>query len=85
MIFDWTFVSGWATDLKEVSKETIDKRAMRTGDGSRETPNQITASEVALKTSYDEATNSLWGWDDSDITIDIKNCVDISYKKYDWT
>jgi len=56
---------------------------LRTGDGSREIPNQIAASAVELKASNDEATNSLWGWDDSYITNEIKNCVDISYKKYD--
>ena len=77
-------LSGWATDLKEVSQETIDKRALRTGDGSRKISTQIVASELELEDSNDEVSNSLWGWNDSDITNNIKNCVDISYKKFDW-
>ncbi|KAL7023170.1 hypothetical protein ACKWTF_012511 [Chironomus riparius] len=82
-VLDFFAYIGWATDLKEVSKETIDKRALRTGDGSREISSQIAASNVELEVLNNEATNSLWGWDDSDITSDIKNCVDISYKKFD--
>ncbi|XP_043495548.1 acyl-CoA Delta-9 desaturase-like [Polistes fuscatus] len=50
---------GWAYDLKTVSHEMIEKRACRTGDGTR-----YQHLEDQHETKYN---NSIWGWDDPDI------------------
>lgn len=76
---------GWAYDLKTASKETIERRAKRTGDGSRKSQHDTSISEISQNHS-DQQTNSvhtedsstlIWGWDDVDMHVDDKKSVTI--------
>ncbi|XP_043674372.1 acyl-CoA Delta-9 desaturase-like [Vespula pensylvanica] len=49
---------GWAYDLKTVSPEMIQRRAARTGDGTK---------YHLIDHEYEHASNNVWGWDDSDM------------------
>lgn len=53
---------GWAYDLKTVSHEMIEKRACRTGDG--------TSYQHVDDQHEHKYNNSIWGWDDPDITAE---------------
>jgi stearoyl-CoA desaturase (Delta-9 desaturase) len=61
-----------------VSKEMIDKRAIRTGDGTR-TNNQLYREEKDEK----KISNDIWGWDDNEMSEDQKQSAKILYKCYD--
>lgn len=61
---------GWAYDLKTVPVEMIEKRAARTGDGTR-----ISKIET-IEHSHDDA---IWGWGDKDMQEeDIKDATIIN-------
>lgn len=64
---------GWAYDLRSVSKELIEKRALRTGDGSR-------YQKGAQDGLIDTPTEHVWGWLDVDMTDDRKRFADIRNK-----
>ncbi|KAF7396048.1 hypothetical protein HZH68_010098 [Vespula germanica] len=49
---------GWAYDLKTVSPEMIQRRAARTGDGTK---------YHLIDHEYEHTSNNVWGWDDSDM------------------
>ncbi|XP_015171565.1 PREDICTED: acyl-CoA Delta(11) desaturase-like [Polistes dominula] len=53
---------GWAYDLKTVSHEMIEKRACRTGDGTK-------YQNVKDQHEHNH-NNSIWGWDDPDINTE---------------
>ncbi|XP_022918392.1 acyl-CoA Delta-9 desaturase-like [Onthophagus taurus] len=53
---------GWAYDLKSVSKEMIEKRMLRTGDGSLAINGK---KQIGAETKCYESY--LWGWDDVDM------------------
>ncbi|XP_031334530.1 acyl-CoA Delta(11) desaturase-like [Photinus pyralis] len=61
MLIDFFAKIGWAYDLKTVSIETIEKRAQRTGDGSR-----IAVTKCAVDNVDNHHTN-VWGWGDTDM------------------
>ncbi|XP_039298699.1 acyl-CoA Delta(11) desaturase [Nilaparvata lugens] len=58
---DWMGQIGWAYDMKSVSRDIIQKRAKRTGDGSYYKP--------------------VWGWDDQDLSSEIKKDAFIRFSK----
>lgn len=68
---------GWAYDLKTASKENIEKRSARTGDGSRKRLNLSQNEQNTDASDTKESSNLIWGWDDVDMDIDEKNCVTI--------
>ncbi|EEB11651.1 fatty acid desaturase, putative [Pediculus humanus corporis] len=55
---------GWAYDLKSVSREIIEKRAKRTGDGT-----------LKHSTDPNHHMNNVWGWGDKDMTSDDVNSM----------
>jgi stearoyl-CoA desaturase (delta-9 desaturase) len=67
---------GWAYDLKTVSQELLQKRVLRTGDGShfynKQENNNITGS--------DKAEDNLWGWGDEDMREEDKVAAEITKK-----
>ena len=56
-----SFVKGWATDLKTVSKDMIDRRSARTGDGSRKSLDGVYDNNNGA-----ENDSGLWGWGKTD-------------------
>lgn len=58
---------GWAYDLKTVTKEMINKRAMRTGDGSHP--------------GLEDHEDQLWGWGDKDLTDEHVKMCEILHRK----
>uniref|UniRef100_U5EY18 Putative fatty acid desaturase n=1 Tax=Corethrella appendiculata TaxID=1370023 RepID=U5EY18_9DIPT len=74
---NWTlyFINLWAKwglayDLKTVSEEIIQKRVLRTGDGSHPctTENDVQQKLLDYINSAAENDEHLWGWDDKDMT-----------------
>ncbi|KAG8036723.1 hypothetical protein G9C98_004045 [Cotesia typhae] len=61
---------GQAYDLKTVPKEMIEKRAARTGDGSRITQNHSEHSHEG----------AIWGWGDADMSAEDMNLAQIIKK-----
>lgn len=61
---------GQAYDLKTVPVAMIEKRAARTGDGSR----------VAKNHDEHSHEGAIWGWGDTDMSADEINLVQISKK-----
>lgn len=53
--------SGWATDLKTVSLDVINKRAARTGDGTRKSFGVDSNNNSVLEKDLTDHSN-LWGW-----------------------
>ncbi|RZC40362.1 hypothetical protein BDFB_013916, partial [Asbolus verrucosus] len=67
---------GWAYDLKTVSLDMINKRAKRTGDGTRTLSN--------ISTNEDEEhhhENAIWGWGDKDMKEDDMSLVEIHSRR----
>lgn len=74
-------IIGWATDLKTVSPEIINKRALRTGDGSRKSTEHISLEEIINSPVNDgRDTEHFWGWDDEEMTEHDKKDVNILYE-----
>jgi stearoyl-CoA desaturase (Delta-9 desaturase) len=68
---------GWAYDLKTVSDTMIQKRLLRTGDGSHHTLKHTdihVTSELFRKVVNDEHNDEdlVWGWDDADMSHEDK-------------
>lgn len=77
---------GWAYELKTVSKEMIEKRAKRTGDGTHPSSQQaaINNDETSVPCSsfpskIEDCDNHVWGWDDPDMIDDDKKLVNITH------
>lgn len=69
---------GWASDLKTASKEIIERRANRTGDGSRHGSRQNQSQHHDEQTNHIHTNeNLIWGWDDVDMNLDDKKYVTI--------
>lgn len=69
---------GWAYDLKTASKEIIEKRATRTGDGSRKAYNLPKYNDQNAYADDTQANSTLiWGWEDIDFNESEKKCVTI--------
>lgn len=74
-------ISGWATDLKTVPLHMIQKRILRTGDGSH--PYAIEHANEAAIAAKEEVTRDVehfWGWNDEMLTADDKKDVTIYNK-----
>ena len=69
---------GWAYDLKTVPTAMIEKRAARTGDGTR-------ISSIANDDNQHEHSHegAIWGWGDSDMSAEDINDAQI-INKGDW-
>ncbi|XP_072392416.1 (11Z)-hexadec-11-enoyl-CoA conjugase-like [Diabrotica undecimpunctata] len=65
---------GQAYDLKTVSKEMIQKRAARTGDGSYEFDN-IPLENGKTKEPHNFHEDCVWGWDDKDMKEEFRNAT----------
>ncbi|XP_047357293.1 acyl-CoA Delta-9 desaturase-like isoform X2 [Vespa velutina] len=63
---------GWAYDLKTVPIEMIQKRATRTGDGSK--------YEITEGQHEHTHSNTVWGWDDRDMISEDIQCARILQK-----
>lgn len=72
---DFCAYIGQAYDLKTVSVKMIEKRAARTGDGSR-IPRQETGHNH--EHSHEGA---IWGWGDTDMKIDDIQCAEFINKE----
>ncbi|KAK5650535.1 hypothetical protein RI129_001564 [Pyrocoelia pectoralis] len=65
MVIDFFSKIGWAYDLKTTSVEMIEKRAKRTGDGSRTIKNF--EGDV---TDHHHHHEGIWGWGDMDMKLE---------------
>lgn len=71
---------GWAKDLKTVSPEMIERRAARTGDGSRPKRKQHYSTHHSEQNSIHAETigsNLIYGWNDVDLDENDKQCATI--------
>lgn len=66
---------GWAYDLKTVSKEMIDRRMRRTGDGSHPR-----AGEAQNGDAPQDQGVEVWGWEDKDMTQEDRLSATITNK-----
>lgn len=84
-------IVGWATDLKTVSEEMINRRVLRTGDGSHKYSKLKTTQEKILAYVNDVTTDDsgnhthdekqlIWGFDDKDMDEEDKKYVTIINK-----
>ncbi len=81
ILIDFFASIGWAWDMKTVSEKMIYEKMNKTGDGSRSAPNGIQKTvpgdkglENATNTfDNSELKNYVWGWDDKDITNDMRD------------
>lgn len=74
LVIDMFSLIGWAYDLKTVPTDLVTKRALRTGDGTRELPACITPAETAAA--------NVFGWTDKDLSDEDRQMAQI-YKKSD--
>lgn len=59
-------ITGWATDLKTVPADMVDRRVWRTGDGSHKNANK---EQDSLKhTSNYRDVSHFWGFGDKEMT-----------------
>ncbi|KAJ0175634.1 hypothetical protein K1T71_008793 [Dendrolimus kikuchii] len=68
---------GLAYDLKTVSKEMIQQRASRTGDGSHPWVQQT----EDCSDEHHHPENPVWGWDDTDMPEEDKQLAKIVHRK----
>jgi hypothetical protein len=82
---------GWATDLKTVSDDLINKRIQRTGDGSHKYSNFETNEQKMMAYIHERTVDAngnhihheedtLWGWDDDAMPEEDKKHVKIEKK-----
>lgn len=75
---------GWAYDLKTVPADLVSKRALRTGDGTREQTAAPTGTAVdAEAAEAAKAKANVYGWTDNDLSDEDRRMAQISYKKSD--
>lgn len=83
---------GWAYELKTVSKEMIQRRVLRTGDGCHQYSKQVKNEEEKeedlkaklveyVNRHHDENLDMVWGWDDKDLPTEDKQYAAIYNKK----
>lgn len=73
------FSLGWATDLKTVAPHIVQKRILRTGDGTHDY-SKLHAQQTANQ-SPEEATH-IWGWQDEKLTDIDKSEVTVVNRTY---
>lgn len=73
-------ITGWATDLKTVSTEMIQKRILRTGDGSHEYAKQFSIDQKKKADCAERDVGHFWGWNDELMTDEDKTGVTIYNK-----
>lgn len=62
--------------MKTVSAEMVKKRVLRTGDGTH--PYSKDHGHGHGSHTHE---NTVWGWDDKDMTEEERQCVEFSHKK----
>lgn len=67
---------GLAYDLKTVSLDMIERRAQRTGDGTRK-PLKAIDQLIEEVNNQSESVDHVWGWDDKDMTPEHKQWAKI--------
>lgn len=65
---------GWAYDLKTVSKELVEKRVKRTGDGTRK-------SALDKDDGSDFDQKLVWGWNDSNMDRSDRKLAEILHRR----
>ncbi|XP_025413552.1 (11Z)-hexadec-11-enoyl-CoA conjugase-like [Sipha flava] len=78
LVIDMFSLIGWAYDLKTVPAELVNKRALRTGDGTRKN----TGAGDASTTSPPPPPTNVYGWTDNDLPEEDRQMAQI-YKKSD--
>lgn len=74
---------GWAYDLKTVPTELVNKRALRTGDGTRKPlPTAADEARTAADAAAAAACTNVYGWTDNDLPDEDRQMAQI-YKKCD--
>ncbi|KAE9528069.1 hypothetical protein AGLY_012491 [Aphis glycines] len=74
---------GWAYDLKTVPTELVNKRALRTGDGTRKPlPTAADEARTAADAAAAAACTNVYGWTDNDLPDEDRQMAQI-YKKSD--
>lgn len=68
LVIDCFSKIGWAYDLKTASVEMIEKRAKRTGDGSRALSNGD--DDITTNEHSHHHDDSIWGWGDMDMKLE---------------
>lgn len=58
---------GWAYDLRTVSQDILDKRAARTGDGTRAKSTSLTKIDLNKNHHVNVDDGIVWGWNDKDL------------------
>jgi len=78
LFIDMFSLIGWAYDMKTVPADLVSKRALRTGDGTRNATGAAatTAAAAAAK------TDNVFGWSDNDMPEEDRRMAQI-YKKGD--
>lgn len=78
-------ISGWAYEMKSVSKEIIQRRAKRTGDGTFDHGQHEETNRQAHKNHSNHGTDpnghSIWGWGDIDMNEDDKHFAIVLKKR----
>ena len=70
---------GWAYDLKTVSREMVEKRVARTGDGSHSSQHQPEQPHHHHH-HHHRHEDEVWGWGDKDMSQDDILCATIINK-----
>lgn len=63
--------------MKTVSAEMVKKRVLRTGDGTH-------PYSHGHGHGHDGQESTIWGWDDTDMTEEERQCAEFSNKKSEW-
>lgn len=66
---DFMHYIGQAYDLKTATKEMIEKRSKRTGDGTRQSVLKEAIADQGFHSYLDDGEH-LWGWGDKDMKDD---------------
>lgn len=72
--------TGWATDLKTVSPELIQKRVLRTGDGSHTSAIELLDAQIMDSKVIERDLDHFWGWNDELLTEEDKRDITIINK-----
>lgn len=70
--------TGWAYELKTVSNEMVNRRILRTGDGTH----KILELSRNLYEKVED-NNDVWGWDDKSMSDEQRKFVKILNKFHD--
>ncbi|XP_017780908.1 PREDICTED: (11Z)-hexadec-11-enoyl-CoA conjugase-like [Nicrophorus vespilloides] len=76
-IIDFFAWMGWAYDLKTVSRDMIERRSKRTGDGTRSPTQSEELLEDDQRREGHGIAGGIWGWGDGDMTAEDLNAAEV--------